>query len=57
MVAVVPADRTADALTLLAGRGVPAWTIGHLAAASGGSQAAESVELVADYAGIAATWR
>jgi phosphoribosylformylglycinamidine cyclo-ligase len=57
MVAVVPADRAADALTLLAGRGVPAWTIGHLAAASGGSQAAESVELVADYAGIAATWR
>jgi phosphoribosylformylglycinamidine cyclo-ligase len=56
MVAVVPADRAADALATLAGRGVPAWEIGRLDERDAGAGSAEPVRLVAEYAGIAATW-
>jgi phosphoribosylformylglycinamidine cyclo-ligase len=51
MVAVVPADRSADALALLAEREVPSWEVGVLRDGPGG------VQLVANYAGNAATWR
>jgi phosphoribosylformylglycinamidine cyclo-ligase len=53
MVAVLPADRVTDALTVLAGRDVPAWTIGEIVA--GDRQT--GVEVVAEYAGSASTWR
>jgi phosphoribosylformylglycinamidine cyclo-ligase len=53
MVVVLPEDRTADALDLLAARDVPAWVLGEIRAAEGPSR----VEMAADYAGTAATWR
>jgi phosphoribosylformylglycinamidine cyclo-ligase len=52
MVAVLPADRAADALELLADRGVPAWELGRLEAGE-----RREVTLTGDYAGTAATWR
>jgi phosphoribosylformylglycinamidine cyclo-ligase len=52
MIAALPAERERDALALLESRGVPAWTVGRLAPA-----ARSWVELVANYAGPAATWR
>jgi phosphoribosylformylglycinamidine cyclo-ligase len=54
MVAVVPADRAADALALLADRDVPAWEAGMVQPAHG--TGAARVQLVSDYAGHAATW-
>jgi phosphoribosylformylglycinamidine cyclo-ligase len=51
MVAVVPADRSADALALLAGRGVPAWELGRVEAAP-----VREVRLAGAYAGAAGTW-
>jgi phosphoribosylformylglycinamidine cyclo-ligase len=54
MVAVVPAARAADALALLAARGVPAWEAGSVQAASAGQP---EVILVSNYAGPAADWR
>jgi phosphoribosylformylglycinamidine cyclo-ligase len=57
MVAVLPAERVADALALLADRAVPAWEIGRVGGAEPGASTAESVRLVADYAGAGATWR
>jgi phosphoribosylformylglycinamidine cyclo-ligase len=53
MVVVLPADRVSDALDLLAGRDVPAWTIGEISAGDGST----GVELVANYAEGASTWR
>jgi phosphoribosylformylglycinamidine cyclo-ligase len=53
MVAVVPAARAADALSLLAERGVAAWEIGVVEAATGGS----GVRLTSNYPGLASTWR
>jgi phosphoribosylformylglycinamidine cyclo-ligase len=53
MVAVLPAERAADGLTLLAARGVSAWDLGRVTPDS--SPAA--VRLVGEYAGTAATWR
>lgn len=55
MVAVVPAARAHDALQLLAGRGVPAWELGRIAA-SGAEGGPAGVRLVGNYAGSAATW-
>jgi len=52
MVAVVPADRAADALALLTQRGVPAWELGRVRA-----DAPQGVELAGEYGGPAATWR
>ena len=49
MVAVVPADRAADALDMLAARGQPAWQLGDVQPAA--APTAPRVELVADYAG------
>jgi phosphoribosylformylglycinamidine cyclo-ligase len=64
MVAVVPADRRADALALLNARGVPAWELGRIEDASavsgdvtGPASSTGSVAMVAEYAGPAATWR
>jgi phosphoribosylformylglycinamidine cyclo-ligase len=62
MVAIVPADRAEDALALLAGRAVSAWSLGELRSVSNGPHtAADStsggVSLTANYAGIGATWR
>jgi phosphoribosylformylglycinamidine cyclo-ligase len=54
MVAAVPAGRAADALELLAGRGVPAWELGRIDAAGSG---ATPVRLTSTYAGRAVTWR
>ena len=54
MVAVVAAPRAADALALLAARGVPAWELGVIQAAAMGTT---SVALTSDYAGPAAEWR
>jgi hypothetical protein len=51
MVAVVPAERAADALALLAERGVPAWELGRVRTAAG-----REVTLAGEYAGRAATW-
>jgi phosphoribosylformylglycinamidine cyclo-ligase len=51
MVAVVPAERAADALALLAQRGVPAWELGRVQAAR-----EREVTLAGQYAGRAATW-
>jgi phosphoribosylformylglycinamidine cyclo-ligase len=52
MVAVVPADRTPDALALLAARSVPAWQLGAVRAAADEPR----VQLVSNYAGRASTW-
>jgi phosphoribosylformylglycinamidine cyclo-ligase len=52
MVAVLPADRSADALALLAERGVPAWELGAVHASTGEAR----VQLVTNYAGVASTW-
>lgn len=66
MIAVVPADRSTDALAVLAAREVPAWPIGELRTTSApgksGTQDRQgstgpAVRLVADYAGRAADWR
>jgi len=54
MVAVVPADRAAAALDLLAQRDVPAWELGRVEAADAQRSA---VQLVGEYGGSAATWR
>ena len=51
MVAVVPADRSAAALELLAERGVPAWELGRMAPGN------RDVRLVGEYSGAASTWR
>jgi phosphoribosylformylglycinamidine cyclo-ligase len=51
MVAVVPAERAADALALLAERGVPAWELGRVRTAAG-----REVTLAGEYAGRAAIW-
>jgi phosphoribosylformylglycinamidine cyclo-ligase len=58
MVAVVPAERAAAALDLLGERGVPAWQLGTVSARNPGGPAMESgpVAVVANYAGIAASW-
>nr|WP_304049110.1 phosphoribosylformylglycinamidine cyclo-ligase [Jatrophihabitans endophyticus] len=55
MVAIVPAERAADALELLAGRGVPSWQLGAVEAAE--QPGTNRVELVANYAGRGSTWR
>ena len=55
MVAVVAAERAADALALLELRGVPAWRLGEVRSADGAAAAA--VDLVGDYAGAAGQWR
>jgi phosphoribosylformylglycinamidine cyclo-ligase len=55
MVAVVPAHRVDDACALLAGRGVPAWPLGEVRGAR--NSAPGGVQMVAEYAGNAATWR
>lgn len=55
MVAVLPGERLADALALLAERDVPAWELGRLT--EGQPAGADRVRMVADYAGTAATWR
>jgi phosphoribosylformylglycinamidine cyclo-ligase len=52
MIAVVPADRSAEALRLLAERDVPAWELGRIE-----SGAARGVEMISRYAGAGATWR
>jgi phosphoribosylformylglycinamidine cyclo-ligase len=52
MVAVLPAARLTDALTLLAERGVPAWQLGELHA----SAADTGIEMISNYAGEAANW-
>ena len=58
MVAVIPATRVADALQLLAARGVPAWELGVLQpAASAAITGQEGVRLVSKYAGAAGEWR
>jgi phosphoribosylformylglycinamidine cyclo-ligase len=51
MVAVVPPERAADALSLLAERDVPAWELGSIRPGSG------QVTLVGNYLGPSATWR
>jgi phosphoribosylformylglycinamidine cyclo-ligase len=51
MVAVVPAERAADALALMAVRGVPAWLLGELRAGTG------IVTMTSNYLGSAALWR
>ncbi len=57
MVAVLPPDRLADALALLAARGVRAWEVGRIDRAAGAGPGIAAVGLVAHYAGIAANWR
>jgi phosphoribosylformylglycinamidine cyclo-ligase len=52
MVAVVPEGRADDALGMLAERGVPAWVAGRVESGAG-----REVEMAAEYAGSAATWR
>jgi phosphoribosylformylglycinamidine cyclo-ligase len=54
MVAVVRADRAADALGNLAARDVPAWELGMVQPAA--QPDAPRVQLVSDYARDAATW-
>jgi phosphoribosylformylglycinamidine cyclo-ligase len=54
MVAVVPGDRAAAALELLAQRDVPAWELGRIETAD---RAEPGVRLVGEYGGAAATWR
>jgi phosphoribosylformylglycinamidine cyclo-ligase len=55
MVAVLPADRADEGLALLGERAVPAWELGTVREAP--TPGGRSVELVADYAGTASTWR
>ena len=55
MVAVVPAETAGDALGLLEARGVPAWELGTVRPAD--RPGAPAVELGAEYAGSAVTWR
>jgi phosphoribosylformylglycinamidine cyclo-ligase len=50
MVAVLPGGAAADALALLAARGVPAWVLGEVRTGPG------SAELAGNYVGAAATW-
>jgi phosphoribosylformylglycinamidine cyclo-ligase len=58
MVAVVPSEQVADALALLAARGVDAWPLGRLAVAPAGARTPDDrVQMVSNYAGLAATWR
>jgi phosphoribosylformylglycinamidine cyclo-ligase len=57
MIAVVPVERAADAVALLSGRGVPAWEIGRLVAAHADDPSAPTTDLIANYAGMASTWR
>ncbi|HET6876322.1 MAG TPA: phosphoribosylformylglycinamidine cyclo-ligase [Jatrophihabitans sp.] len=64
MVAITPAERAADALALLAQRGVPAWRAGEIRAEDGVAVAGDAVAggggtalLMSDYAGNAGTWR
>jgi phosphoribosylformylglycinamidine cyclo-ligase len=54
MVAVLPRERVADALALLAERDVASWQLGRVGAAQ--PTEAARVRMVADYAGDAATW-
>ncbi len=53
MVAVVPPERVDDALGVAAERGVRAWRLGEVRAATTSD---EGVTLVGDYAGAAASW-
>ncbi len=55
MVAVVPAERAPDALTLAAERGVPAWRLGEVRTAEG-PQTARTVRMNGEYAGPASNW-
>ena len=52
MVAVLPADRTPDALALLAARGVPAWEVGRVL-----EDRLPAVRMAGEYAGTASNWR
>jgi phosphoribosylformylglycinamidine cyclo-ligase len=54
MVAVVPADRAADALALLDQRDVPAWEAGEVQAVQDSGVA--RVQLISEYAGNGRTW-
>jgi phosphoribosylformylglycinamidine cyclo-ligase len=51
MIAVVPAERAADALSLMSARGLPAWPVGELRAGTG------IVTMTNNYLGSAALWR
>jgi phosphoribosylformylglycinamidine cyclo-ligase len=51
MVAVVPADRQADALALAAARGLPTWRLGEVRPGTG------AVLMDGDYQGSAGSWR
>jgi len=53
MVCVLPAERAADALTLLESRGVTAWELGRVSAGQGPAR----VRMTGDYGGPAETWR
>jgi phosphoribosylaminoimidazole (AIR) synthetase len=53
MVAVLPSERAAAALDVLAARGVPAWQLGEIRAGDGPAR----VDLAGNYAGPASTWR
>jgi phosphoribosylformylglycinamidine cyclo-ligase len=53
MVAVLPSERAAAALDVLAARGVPAWQLGEIRAEDGPAR----VDLAGNYAGPASTWR
>jgi phosphoribosylformylglycinamidine cyclo-ligase len=55
MVAVVPPERSADALQLLTARGVPAWPFGQIQPVE--SRAEKPVFSVSNYAGTAGNWR
>jgi len=54
MVAVLPPERVADALSLLAERQLPAWPIGEVGSREG--EAGPPVRMTAAYGGFAATW-
>jgi phosphoribosylformylglycinamidine cyclo-ligase len=56
MVAVVPADRAADALALCVARGVPAWRLGEITGSADGDGALPVVTLTGNYQGDAASW-
>jgi phosphoribosylformylglycinamidine cyclo-ligase len=53
MVAVLPAERSNQALDLLSARALPAWRLGEIRAEDGPGR----VEMAGNYAGTAATWR
>jgi phosphoribosylformylglycinamidine cyclo-ligase len=53
MVAVVPPERAAQALELLAARDVAAWLVGEIRSGDGPGR----VKMAAEYAGAAETWR